>query len=66
MTFDPDETAVVIDKNGIVQAKFIGFDAEKDARGFLRDCQQGGVQHLRGAQVVSGNDAKRMAKKGSI
>jgi len=66
MTFDLDEVAVVIDETGKLWAKQIGFDAEKEMKAHLRACQRGGVQHLRGARVVSGEDAKRIMKKGRV
>lgn len=61
-----EEVAVVIDDNGRPQAQFGGFGATQDAKSFLKDAQNGGVKHLRGATVVSGERAKEALRKGQL
>jgi len=71
MGLNVDEAAAVIDKHtGTVQAQFIGFGAEGDARAHLRACQAGAggakVDHLSSATVITGDEARRAIKKGRV
>ncbi len=69
---DVDACAVVIDQHtGRVKARFEGFGAEKDARSFLRTCQQPGtgcakVDFLSSATVITGKAAKKAMQQGRI
>ncbi len=61
---DP-ELAVVVDDNGKLQAQFGGDGAKEEAGQFLKDCG-GRVNHLRGASIVTGEDAKKAIQNGRI
>ena len=67
---DVDACAAVIDEHtGSVKAQFEGFGAEKDARSFLRTCQQPGtgrtkVDFLSSATIITGKEAKKAIARG--
>jgi hypothetical protein len=60
------EVAVIVDDRGRFQGQFGGSDAAREAESFLRDVQKGGVKHLRGASIVTGEKALEAIKKGQI
>lgn len=71
-SINPDEIAAVIDKHtGRVKANFQGIGAIKDAKSFLRTCQNPGVSGARvdflsSATVITGEEARKAIKKGRV
>lgn len=61
-----EAVAAVVDDTGRFQAQFVGRYAQKDATEFLKECQTGGVEHLQGASIVTGTDAKKVIENGRI
>jgi hypothetical protein len=61
-----DQLAAVVDGNGKIQAQFMTDGAKSEAEHWLSGCQKGGVQHLSGASVVTGQQAKKAMENGRI
>jgi len=59
-----EQVAVVVDQDGKVQAQFRSPWAENEAKAFLKSCEK--VDYLKGAQVVTGDRAKKALESGKI
>jgi len=55
------EVAAIVDDNGRLQAQFGGWGAEQDAQQHMDQCK--GVDHLRGATIVTGDKAREAIEK---
>jgi len=61
-----DQIAAVVDGDGKIQAQFMTDGAKSEATDWLNGCRKGGVDHLSGATVVTGAQARKAMENGRI